>query len=107
MRHTSPIHTAAQILAPMIQAKPAVHAPPIAQAVQVHYPGDTYKALNDAKRVSKVAAWLKNAEINLGPVQLPDGSEIERVIEPWVPKKQVKAYNPRQALPGMQSTTLV
>ena len=65
----------------------------------MHYPGDTYKALNDAKRVTKVAAWLKNAEINLGPVQLPDGSEIERLIEPWVPKKQVKAYNPRQARP--------
>ena len=63
----------------------------------MHYPGDTYRALNDAKRVTKVAAWLKNAEINLGPVQLPDGSEIERVIEPLVPRKQVTAYNPRYA----------
>ena len=66
-------------------------------ALQVHYPGDTYRAINDAKRVSKVAAWLKNAEINLGPVDLPDGTTQERVIEPWVIKKQVTAYNPRQA----------
>ena len=63
--------------------------------MQVHYPGDSYRSINDARRVSKVAAWLKNAEINLGEVVLPDGSTQERRIETWVPKKQVAAYNPR------------
>lgn len=70
---------------------------------QVHYPGDTYKAINDTKRVAKVAAWLKNAEINLGDVVLHDGTTLPRTIEPLVLKKQVTAYNPRRACsPALQ-----
>ena len=64
---------------------------------QVHYPGDTYRAINDAKRVTKVGSWLKNAELTLGDVALLDGTTRPRTIETWVPKKQITAWNPRCA----------
>ena len=53
--------------------------------------------MNDAKRVSKVATFLQTAEIMLGDVLLHDGSIQPRSIETWIPKKQITAWNPRQA----------
>lgn len=62
---------------------------------QVYYREGTEKQPNDARRIGVAAAWLERAMNILKPVTLPDGTQIPRVIEPWVPKKKIKAVNPK------------
>ena len=63
--------------------------------LQVYYKEGTELAVNPGRRIGVVAAWLERAARILKPVSLPDGQQVERVIEPWIPKKRIKAVNPK------------
>jgi hypothetical protein len=49
----------------------------------------------DIRKAGIVAKWLGFAAESLGPVVLKDGTEMERELETWLPKKKVKAYSVR------------
>lgn len=49
--------------------------------------------LNTARRIGVVAGWVERAMKTLKPVTLPNGKQVPRVIETWIPKKRIPSIN--------------
>ena len=76
-------------------------------AVQVYYKEGTEMAVNTGRRIGVIGAWVERATQRLGPVTLPNGEQIDRVIESWIPKKRINAVNPKCASELMQQGILL
>lgn len=62
---------------------------------QVYYKEGTEQAVNPGRRIGVVGAWVERAMKVLKPVTLPTGEQVQREIETWIPKKVIKAVNPK------------
>ena len=76
--------------------------------MQGYYKEGTEMSVNAGRRIGVIGAWIERAMRVLGPVVLPDGGKLDRVIETWIPKKRIQAVNPKYGLwpPCLSSRTI-
>ncbi|KAK9785093.1 hypothetical protein WJX73_002914 [Symbiochloris irregularis] len=72
-------------------------------AVEVYYKEGTEQAVNPGRRIGVVGAWAERAMKTLKPVTLPNGEQVERKIETWIPKKRIKAVNTKTLRTGTKT----
>ena len=49
--------------------------------------------IGDARKTAAIAKWLSKIHKTVGGNVNPDGSKTERVVEPYAPRKKIKAWN--------------